>query len=90
MEPTEIPDHLVPPGAEKRTIKGGDTGAADVEAIVGRAQITPISDVQTFTMLIRFDEQDLADLAEEPSMLLTFYGPQLHPFAVTTLMGAVR
>lgn len=86
MFPVPIPDAMTIEGAEKRTIKGGDTGAEDVEALVGVMQFgqdteNPSAEMPFFALLIKVEPIDLRHLHLDPHFWLIQQGAPLHPHA---------
>jgi hypothetical protein len=86
MQPVPIPSRMSIQGAKKKTIKGGNTGASDVEAYVGVNDFTndkgeKIGELPFFAMLIEVDEIDMRHLHLDNHFWMIQYGPRLHPFA---------
>jgi hypothetical protein len=80
VRPVPIPEGLGFEGGETKTIRGGDTGAQDVECCVGH---TP-EGVPFFAYLITCSADDLRNLHLDPRFWVVQLGsPSLYPHAFT-------
>lgn len=81
MKPIPIPDDMGIQGATKMLIKGGDTGASDVECLVGQ---DAEGNVTFYAMLVELDEADQMSLQRDGRFWVIQQGAPLHPHAFDT------